>query len=233
LRRLDLPDLDLGNKRMRKSSKITLAEVLRQFRSDARLSQEDLAERAGLSPRTVSNIETGAAPSPRAITISLLAEALGLDAERRERLFAVSRTHKATLAAMNGDLHADWLEPFGRVIWRSAGDQLFAKGEPGDRMYLIVSGTVRLAESAVVLGPGSFVGEIAIFSPDARRTQSVAAISECRFIELSKDEMPTLHRRFPEFSAHLLRLVTSRLLENTGRLQARGENSEMTRSPAA
>jgi transcriptional regulator with XRE-family HTH domain len=218
---------------MRKSTKMTSAELVRQFRSDARLSQEDLAERAGLSPRTISNIETGAAPSPRAITLSLLAEALGLDAAKRELLFDVSRTRKPTLGAMSGELSGDWLEPFGRVVSLNAGERLFSIGEPGDRMYLIVSGTVRLAESGVDLGPGSFVGEIAIFSPDARRTQTVSAISQCRFIELSPDEMPTLHRRFPEFSAHLLRLVTSRLLQNTGRLEARAKSSESARSPAA
>jgi transcriptional regulator with XRE-family HTH domain len=73
----------------------TLAELVRQYRSDARLSQEDLAERAGLSPRTISNIETGIAASPRATTLSLLVEALGLDAEKRERLVASIRRQTA------------------------------------------------------------------------------------------------------------------------------------------
>ncbi len=63
-----------------------LAEVLRSFRSAAKLSQEALAERAGLSTRTVSDIETGAARSPRLITIMLLAEALGLSAGERTHL---------------------------------------------------------------------------------------------------------------------------------------------------
>jgi predicted ATPase/DNA-binding XRE family transcriptional regulator len=76
---------------------VTLAELVRQFRSDARLSQEDLAERAGLSPQTVSNIERGIAPSPRAITLSLLAEALGLDVDKKERLTASIRRQPAGL----------------------------------------------------------------------------------------------------------------------------------------
>ena len=51
---------------MREATTVTLADLVRQFRSDARLSQEALAERTGLSTRTVSDIETGVATAPRA-----------------------------------------------------------------------------------------------------------------------------------------------------------------------
>ena len=68
-----------------------MAELLRSFRSAARLSQETLAERAGLSSRTVSDIETGFARSPRLVTVMLLAEALGLSEADRARLQAAGR----------------------------------------------------------------------------------------------------------------------------------------------
>src|SRR5579875_1749230 len=38
---------------------LSFAGVLRQFRSEARLTQEELAEAAGLSPRAVSDLERG------------------------------------------------------------------------------------------------------------------------------------------------------------------------------
>ena len=44
----------------------------------AALSQEELAERAGLSPRGVSDLERGARTAPRLETVRLLADALGL-----------------------------------------------------------------------------------------------------------------------------------------------------------
>jgi predicted ATPase len=50
-----------------------------------------MAERAGLSARTVSDIECGVARSPRAVTLSLLAEALALDATAKQRLYASVR----------------------------------------------------------------------------------------------------------------------------------------------
>jgi predicted ATPase/DNA-binding XRE family transcriptional regulator len=81
----------------------SLAELLRTFRSAAGLSQEALAERSGLSARTVSDIETGSAQSPRLITVMLLAEALGLTPADRSRLQDAARKpagrHMATLPA--------------------------------------------------------------------------------------------------------------------------------------
>ncbi|MBV9103465.1 MAG: helix-turn-helix transcriptional regulator, partial [Candidatus Eremiobacteraeota bacterium] len=68
-----------------------LAELLHQFRAAAQLSQEALAERAGISARTVSDIETGAAKTPRLVTIMLLAEALSLSEGDRSRLQEAGR----------------------------------------------------------------------------------------------------------------------------------------------
>jgi predicted ATPase/DNA-binding XRE family transcriptional regulator len=78
----------------------SLAELLHRFRSAAALSQEALAERAGLSTRTVSDVETGFAKSPRLVTIMLLAEGLGLDDGDRARLQEAAR--KAPSRAARG-----------------------------------------------------------------------------------------------------------------------------------
>jgi predicted ATPase/DNA-binding XRE family transcriptional regulator len=75
-----------------------LADLLRTYRTDARLSQEALAERAGVSARTIGDIETGIARAPRAITISLLAEALGLQPDEREKLRGAARRRGSATA---------------------------------------------------------------------------------------------------------------------------------------
>jgi len=51
---------------------------LRRCRLAAGLSQEQLAERAGLSVRTISDIERGHTSRPRSSSVSLIAGALGL-----------------------------------------------------------------------------------------------------------------------------------------------------------
>jgi transcriptional regulator with XRE-family HTH domain len=53
-------------------------ELLKRYRLAAGLSQERLAERAGLSERAVSDLERGRRRVPQRATLQLLALALGL-----------------------------------------------------------------------------------------------------------------------------------------------------------
>ena len=61
----------------------TFGMLLRRYRVAAALTQEGLAERAGLSARGVQDLERGVRVAPRLDTVRLLADALGLDAEAR------------------------------------------------------------------------------------------------------------------------------------------------------
>jgi len=53
-------------------------DLLRHYRVEAGLTQEDLADHSGVSVRTISDLERGLKQTPRQVTISLLAQALGL-----------------------------------------------------------------------------------------------------------------------------------------------------------
>jgi len=64
----------------------SFAQVLRCHRRAAGLTQEELAERAGLSARAVSDLERGENRTPRRDTLDLLADALHLSAEERAAL---------------------------------------------------------------------------------------------------------------------------------------------------
>src|SRR5215467_7076963 len=70
----------------------SLGVLLQAFRHRACLSQEQLAERAELSERTVRNLEVGRVRSPRNDTVRLLAEALELTEPEREGWFAAARS---------------------------------------------------------------------------------------------------------------------------------------------
>lgn len=65
--------------------------TLRHYRVSAGLSQEALAERAGLSVRGISDLERGARTFPRLETVRMLAEALELDESDRATLLAAAR----------------------------------------------------------------------------------------------------------------------------------------------
>jgi transcriptional regulator with XRE-family HTH domain len=72
---------------------------LRRLREGAGLTQEELASRAGLSPRAISSLERGERKHPHPHTVRSLADALGLaDDERVSLLAAVPRRGDATQA---------------------------------------------------------------------------------------------------------------------------------------
>ncbi|HLJ69552.1 MAG TPA: tetratricopeptide repeat protein [Chloroflexota bacterium] len=64
--------------------------LLRRYRLAALLTQEQLAERAHLSHRTISDLERGAKHSPRRDTVLLLADALELSSRERATLIAAA-----------------------------------------------------------------------------------------------------------------------------------------------
>jgi tetratricopeptide (TPR) repeat protein/transcriptional regulator with XRE-family HTH domain len=73
------------------ASKRAFGEVLRDLRVSVRLTQEELADRAAVSSRTIRDLERGAVSAPRASTAALLANALGLTRDDRERFLHAAR----------------------------------------------------------------------------------------------------------------------------------------------
>ncbi|WP_269858982.1 XRE family transcriptional regulator [Streptomyces sp. RPT161] len=79
--------------------------LLRRLRHQAGMTQEALAERAGVGVRTVRGLETGERADPRVATVRLLADALQLRPEEREELLraAVRRTAEGNRQDESGD----------------------------------------------------------------------------------------------------------------------------------
>ena len=70
---------------------LSFAGLLRRLRAEAGLTQEELAEAAGLSPRSVSDLERGISRTARKDTAVLLAGALSLTGPQRELFVAAAR----------------------------------------------------------------------------------------------------------------------------------------------
>jgi tetratricopeptide (TPR) repeat protein/transcriptional regulator with XRE-family HTH domain len=70
---------------------VRFAGLLRKLRWEARLTQEELAEAAGVSLRSVSYLERGVVTSPQKDTVRLLADALGLIGPVRAGFEAAAR----------------------------------------------------------------------------------------------------------------------------------------------
>ena len=58
-------------------------QLLRGYRGRSGLTQQELAERAGLSVTAISELERGVHPTPHSKTVQCLAAALQLGAEER------------------------------------------------------------------------------------------------------------------------------------------------------
>ena len=80
---------------MTTSPSLTFGELLKRYRVAAGLTQEELAERARVSPRTISDLERGVTNWPYRDTVGLLATALNLTAEDRAALDATRRRPSA------------------------------------------------------------------------------------------------------------------------------------------
>ena len=93
------------------------AGLLRQLRAGARLTQEELAEAAGLSPRSVSDLERGINRTARKDTAELLAGALGL-AEPVSAVFVAAARGRAPAAEVLAALRGEATAPGGLASGR-------------------------------------------------------------------------------------------------------------------
>ena len=122
---------------------LTLGALLRRYRTAAGLTQEELAEKAGMSVNAISAIERGVSRTPQRETIALLAEALNLQpAERtlfeqtaRQRPSPVSapRRHEAASAVGEHPFvgRATELAALDRFLAGEGAPLLLVAGEPG------------------------------------------------------------------------------------------------------
>src|SRR5437879_6031099 len=70
----------------------SFGELLLRARVQAGLTQDQLADRAGLSVRTIRNLERGTGVRPREASARLLADALGLTGDERALLLSLGRS---------------------------------------------------------------------------------------------------------------------------------------------
>jgi predicted ATPase/transcriptional regulator with XRE-family HTH domain len=93
-----------------------LSEVVRGFRAAARLTQAELAERADISERAVSDIERGLRSRVYPITAQALADALGLVGEQRVAFDKAARAGRVPVRRGDGGIRS---ADTGSAEWRA------------------------------------------------------------------------------------------------------------------
>ena len=74
----------------------------------------------------------------------------------------------------------------------SSGSTIFEEGDPADGVAAILEGTVEVLKRGRILatlGPGSVLGELAVFVPSASRTATARASSPVRMIKWGADDV--------------------------------------------
>lgn len=98
------------------------------------------------------------------------------------------------------------------------GTTIFDEGEPGDTLYIIIEGKVKLARHAPdgrenllsVMGPSDMFGELSIFDPGPR-TSSAVCVTEVKAATMDSEMLRTWINDHPEISQQLLRVLARRL----------------------
>ena len=129
-------------------------------------------------------------------------------------LFKMLRLVRQSREAVEGHQTMEWLRPFSSRLSIPAGQILFRQGDAAEDMYCIHSGSFRLAESGLLLGPGAVVGELGFLSPGNRRTQTLQCEEPGVLLRISYDRLKELYFQNPKFGFYFLRLISSRLFEN-------------------
>ena len=95
--------------------------------------------------------------------------------------------------------HLTRLVTVGAEERHSRGAKIFDEGETGDRLYVILDGSVRISrfvsglgeEALAVLRPGAYFGEMSLIDDEARSAAAIAHES-CRLFVLKRSDLEDL-----------------------------------------
>ncbi|HEX9339377.1 MAG TPA: Crp/Fnr family transcriptional regulator [Pseudonocardiaceae bacterium] len=98
------------------------------------------------------------------------------------------------------------------------GHLIFAEGEPGDRLYIIQSGKVKLGRKSPdgrenllwIAGPADMFGELSIFDPGPR-TSSATTVTDVRAVSMDRVMLREWINKRPDIAEQLLRVIARRL----------------------
>lgn len=132
---------------------------------------------------------------------------IGLDTQKLvKRLDLLASLDERQLEIVCGLLRPHFTIPHERII---------RKGDPGDGVYFIASGSVEviLPDRRIQIGAGAFFGEMALLSGRVRQAD-VVAITYCQLLVLRRSDFEQFMRENPDARAAIVRVAKARRLTN-------------------
>lgn len=123
----------------------------------------------------------------------------------------------------------------GKTIKVPAGACILTRDEPGDRMYVILEGTIEILLADVtrqVGGRGNYFGELSFINSSHRRSATINALTDCVLCQLDQHSMQTLVSDSPGAVITLMRrtcaLLASKEESLSGLLEEKNQQLEGT-----
>jgi hypothetical protein len=133
------------------------------------------------------------------------------------RLWEIEKLSKEIARATQDSPVSQWLLPHMRHRSFKAGEVLFRRGEAADRLFYVAKGDLRMGEIGQRVGPGELIGEIGLFSPERKRTQTIVCETDSELYDMTDEMIFQLYYQNPKLGFFLMRLVAERLLKDVHR----------------
>ncbi len=145
------------------------------------------------------------------------------EAQREEQLAKVPFFDGLTVEALAMIAHVTTEESY------AYGTKIFAYGDPGDKLYIVVEGKVRIfrevggmgEEALAVLGAGEVFGEMSLLD-ESTRSAGALAHEKCKLLVITKDAFDDLLFLHKDLAYEVLwacvRMLAARLRETNDKL---------------
>ncbi len=118
---------------------------------------------------------------------------------------------------------SDLFKKFGELIQQ--GTVLFYEGDPGQEMYIVQDGKVRISKrvrnvekTLVVLGKGEFFGEMAILN-NRPRSATATVMEDCKILIIDRETFETMIRNNAEIAIRIIKKLAARLQEADNQIE--------------
>ena len=145
----------------------------------------------------------------------------GLTYQERRHIF-----EQNSLLGKLSDKEIDALLTYSRVERYPAGEEIFAKGSPGNNMMLVLRGSVRISSISLtgkeivlnIINGGEIVGEIAVLDGGERSGDAVA-MTDCELLVLNRRDFMPLLDHHPDICLQLIKILCKRLRQTSEQVE--------------
>lgn len=108
----------------------------------------------------------------------------------------------------------EYLIPYMKKQNFGKGVEIFKKGDPAEKFFLILKGSVLIPVVNKIIEKGSVFGEVGMFLTNSVRTAGAECIEDCELYSINKDKVMELYFQEPKFGFFITRLLANYATNN-------------------